>query len=272
MRHVRFALTFALGLALAASSGGWAQDLSTDAAGDATGATAVDMSVILELNVQWGEVEGWISRVSGAFDTIRMLAYTGFATPEPSMGQEHVAQIFQLLEGPAEPAAAPSRSATRALVDPGYLLGEGGHFEQLAAALGSYMAFLEPYSEDLADYYEAKYLAEHAEDYWEGIGKAVLSSRLAYLDRLAQRAAVLAQLALDAALRVDAAANSDEQVNGFMSIYASAVAAVGYWPILTGGSLPSPDTLPSTLLDLRNIFERVDRDLGTVLGRALRDS
>jgi hypothetical protein len=286
MRHRRLGLAIAVGLFLAAAVAGWAQDASTDTAGTKPDAGMVDTSVSAERNERWSELSDSLEAVSEAFGHIRTYARTGFVVPVATVRAMHVEMIIALLER-SESAADSSTSGGQVTVDvdPGYLLGEGGRLGRLTAALDAYVSFLEPYSSVLVGYYDAKCPEYFAPDVCpmcspdsatqacqEGWGQGMLDNQLDLLSRLAERVTALAQLTLEAALRIDLHSRPDGVTPGFLSIYAYAVTAVGYWPIQSGGNLPSPDTVPSMLLDFRIISEGLDRDLAAALDGAPRGS
>ena len=103
-------------------------------------------------------------------------------------------------------------------------------------------------------------------------GASLLDSLLETFSTLAERVPTLATLALDAARGIDLQGDPCVAANGFVMVYACAVTAEGYWPMLAGGSLPAPQSLPSTLHDFLNLLERIHADLTDAITRALYES
>lgn len=218
----------------------------------------VGEEALSRLTQLYNDVRSAIWNLSRTFDSLRMATYCGSYEADLYGLETGVGDIALILLGPESPGVdAASYSEWE-----GYLLGEGGRIEVFTEAFDEYLSLWSSFSDVLVELYAARCVEEHGADGCSAaVGTIQKEGQARFLSTLARRTESLAHAALDALRRVDVDGTATEANEEFVTIYCCAVAAVGYWPMLVGGELPSPDTQPSTLQDLLNLLENVHYDL-----------
>jgi hypothetical protein len=267
MRHMGLSAALLIGIVVAGVA-------CSARAGSAAAQSAgtVDFTAYEETNTVYESLLRSIRGVSDIFGDIRDLAYNGLVAPNIASQGEHVRQVVLLLEG----GEGMQGDLAYYPATPKYLLGESGCLGLLATSFEAYVSAVESYSDILSAFYgakcgEAEYMPSPPDCSPAG-GRVVLDSLLRRLPILVDRVTSLAEVALEATRRIDLQADPGEAANEFVAIYACAVTAEGYWPMLVGGHLPSPQTLPSTLHDLLDLLERIHADLADAMTQALYGS
>lgn len=236
---------------------------ATGATGDAGPAELAASAFSVEHAAQVDAVAHALQSVSTLFESIREYARGALVAPIPQVRSMMVQTIFDELQG----VDTSGWTGTYEVHDyNGYLLGDGGHLETFAEALHAYEALIEPYHEILAAHLRALCPEEYGDEYCpEGPEEYEyrVDNMLDRLDRLMERVALLAEAALDAALRIDMRPGAPDPTQDFITIYACAVTAASYEPMvaLSGQTTTRRYTeeRPSMLYDFLTQFEALDQ-------------
>ncbi len=219
----------------------------------------VTEEALAELHARYNGVKTAVRDLSRTFEALRMTVFYGGSREEDCYLTNAVEEITLVLLGPSE--VSESAAANYSPWE-GYLLGDGGRITAFTTAFDEYLAFWESYSDILVDVYAQECIEQHGvEGCSAAVGTVMKEGQSRFLSSLASRTETLALVALEALRRVDVNGSCVQADREFSTIYACAVTAVGYWPMLVGGFLPSPDTLPSTLEDFLGLLENVHYDL-----------